>query len=549
MPIVYRVEDEELFRICKSRDSELKGRLHLRMLGADGLSYKSSSESLTTGTLRSRSRAGSQEAAGTGRQINKLQRFFGERTPAPAPGGSSRRIPQQFQQIQEPRSPPTPADEAIVSPSTPPPQRSRKLANFFGERPPDELIVDQLEQFFPNIARGPPAYTYGTSAPPQSIQGPAPQSVPMVVPPRREASRDIRSKVHAAMVNKRMSKVAHGRSSYYSRRGSDGALRRGSQLAGSRTPNLGGSISLSKDVIKEEEPAQDHSQDISQTRQIPLADRRKSVRASILPPQSIDTGSDEMVSSWGREALASLASVPSPLSPETVAENLPAPQLPFRDMVSSSQAIDKPLPGLPQESQPATPPTPSTPPSPAPIRCELGKLIGQGAFGKVFIGLNLDSGELMAVKQVERSILSGDTKKSNDVAKQKREDALRREIDFLKEMEHINIVRYLGSEITDTSFNVFLEYVSGGSIASCLGRYGAFEEDLVRCMTAQILCGLEYLHEMSIIHRDIKGANSGFRVCMRFLTRSIANRYCVISSPSGCRWGCQNIRLWYIQKE
>jgi serine/threonine protein kinase len=76
-----------------------------------------------------------------------------------------------------------------------------------------------------------------------------------------------------------------------------------------------------------------------------------------------------------------------------------------------------------------------------------------------------------------------------------------------------------GYEITDSAFNVFLEYVPGGSIASMLSKYGKFEDGLAKSMTAQILLGLKYLHGRSvysllflivrsIIHRDIKGANS-----------------------------------------
>ncbi|KAJ3040330.1 hypothetical protein HK097_002584, partial [Rhizophlyctis rosea] len=135
-----------------------------------------------------------------------------------------------------------------------------------------------------------------------------------------------------------------------------------------------------------------------------------------------------------------------------------------------------------------------------PFPYRLGPLIGQGAFGKVFLGLNIATGEFMAVKQV---VLGA----PGDAQKKKREDALRREIELLKELDDENVVRYLGSEITQTHFNVFLEYISGGSISSVLARCGKFNDHIVQCLTLQILWGLEYLHERSIIHRDIKGAN------------------------------------------
>jgi serine/threonine protein kinase len=37
---------------------------------------------------------------------------------------------------------------------------------------------------------------------------------------------------------------------------------------------------------------------------------------------------------------------------------------------------------------------------PPPIRYRKGELIGCGAFGHVYMGMNLDSGELLAIKQV-----------------------------------------------------------------------------------------------------------------------------------------------------
>lgn len=63
------------------------------------------------------------------------------------------------------------------------------------------------------------------------------------------------------------------------------------------------------------------------------------------------------------------------------------------------------------------------------------------------------------------------------------------------------------SSVDDEFLNIFLEYVPGGSVATLLRNYGAFEETLVKNFVRQILSGLSYLHERDIIHRDIKGAN------------------------------------------
>ncbi|KAF5380998.1 hypothetical protein D9615_003985 [Tricholomella constricta] len=85
--------------------------------------------------------------------------------------------------------------------------------------------------------------------------------------------------------------------------------------------------------------------------------------------------------------------------------------------------------------------------------------------------------------------------------------ALEREIELLKNLQHVNIVQYLYSSLDDEFLNIFLEYVPGGSVTALLRNYGAFEETLVKNFVRQILEGLNYLHERDIIHRDIKGAN------------------------------------------
>lgn len=132
-----------------------------------------------------------------------------------------------------------------------------------------------------------------------------------------------------------------------------------------------------------------------------------------------------------------------------------------------------------------------------------GALIGSGSFGQVFLAMNAMNGTLMAVKQVE--IPTDDS--SNEARKRSMVDALEREIDFLKGLQHPNIVEYLDSSSDAQHLNIFLEYVPGGSVAALLRNYGAFEEPLVKTFCKQILQGLNYLHERDIVHRDIKGAN------------------------------------------
>ncbi|CAE5956930.1 unnamed protein product [Arabidopsis arenosa] len=151
----------------------------------------------------------------------------------------------------------------------------------------------------------------------------------------------------------------------------------------------------------------------------------------------------------------------------------------------------------------------SSPPPPAntvdmapPILWRKGQLIGRGAFGTVYMGMNLDSGELLAVKQVLIA--------ANFASKEKTQahiQELEEEVKLLKNLSHPNIVRYLGTVREDDTLNILLEFVPGGSISSLLEKFGPFPESVVRTYTRQLLLGLEYLHNHAIMHRDIKGAN------------------------------------------
>jgi mitogen-activated protein kinase kinase kinase len=131
-----------------------------------------------------------------------------------------------------------------------------------------------------------------------------------------------------------------------------------------------------------------------------------------------------------------------------------------------------------------------------------GELIGKGTFGNVYIALNVTTGEMIAVKQVQLPSIPQKNSRVSDVI-----EALRSEVDTLKDLDHLNIVQYLGFEETERVYNLFLEYVAGGSVASCLRLHGRFDEPLIKFLTSQILGGLAYLHSRGILHRDMKADN------------------------------------------
>ncbi|KAL2144960.1 hypothetical protein VTI28DRAFT_8304 [Corynascus sepedonium] len=133
-----------------------------------------------------------------------------------------------------------------------------------------------------------------------------------------------------------------------------------------------------------------------------------------------------------------------------------------------------------------------------------GQLIGKGTFGRVYLGMNATTGEFLAVKEVEVNpkAAQGDQKKMQELVA-----ALDREIDTMQHLDHVNIVQYLGCERKERSISIFLEYISGGSIGSCLRKHGKFEEPVVASLTRQTLSGLAYLHREGILHRDLKADN------------------------------------------
>jgi len=126
-----------------------------------------------------------------------------------------------------------------------------------------------------------------------------------------------------------------------------------------------------------------------------------------------------------------------------------------------------------------------------------GEIIGKGAYGTVYMGLNLQSGEMMAVKQIATN---SDPEELKD---------LQDEINVMKKLSHKHIVSYLGAQWDGGTreLYIFTEWVPAGSLVDILKKFGRLTESIARTYTKQILLGLKYLHDNDVIHLDIKPGN------------------------------------------
>ena len=132
------------------------------------------------------------------------------------------------------------------------------------------------------------------------------------------------------------------------------------------------------------------------------------------------------------------------------------------------------------------------------MRWQQGRFIGSGTFGTVFLGVNLDTGGLMAVKEIRFQELTS----SPSLYKQ-----IHDEMHVMEMLRHPNIVEYYGIEVHREKVYIFEEYCQGGSLAQLL-EHGRIEDEIVlQVYTLQMLDGLMYLHSKGVVHRDIKPEN------------------------------------------
>jgi hypothetical protein len=125
---------------------------------------------------------------------------------------------------------------------------------------------------------------------------------------------------------------------------------------------------------------------------------------------------------------------------------------------------------------------------------QVGKILGSGAFGKVFLGYHKLSNKNVAIKTIKKEFLED----KNNM------DKLMREVTILKSLSHPSIVQFYEQFETHSYLCLVLELCAGGDLLTYVRKRKRLNEDQAKFMFRQIIEGILCCHENNILHRDIK---------------------------------------------
>lgn len=127
---------------------------------------------------------------------------------------------------------------------------------------------------------------------------------------------------------------------------------------------------------------------------------------------------------------------------------------------------------------------------------ELGKLLGCGAFAKVYHARDVLNGRSVAVKVINKNKIMSSNLVSN----------IKREISIMRRLNHPHIVKLYEVLATKSKIYCVMEFVKGGELFAKIAK-GRFSEDLSRKYFQQLISAVGYCHSRGVFHRDLKPEN------------------------------------------
>lgn len=128
---------------------------------------------------------------------------------------------------------------------------------------------------------------------------------------------------------------------------------------------------------------------------------------------------------------------------------------------------------------------------------EIGKPLGKGKFGRVYLAKERSTNFICALKVLHKS----------ELQQGKVEKQVRREIEIQSNLRHPNILRLYGHFHDSKRVFLILEFAGKGELYKLLRKENRFPEWKAAHYIAQMAAALRYLHKKHVMHRDIKPEN------------------------------------------
>lgn len=142
-----------------------------------------------------------------------------------------------------------------------------------------------------------------------------------------------------------------------------------------------------------------------------------------------------------------------------------------------------------------------------------GRLLGEGGYGKVLVGINQETRRQLACKVIRLDRMYDTLAMSNLQKPERKRLPTRvtncfREFDILKDLSHPNIITIEKVFRSNNTIYIFEELVTGGDLFSFIEfKDGRIDSLQAAAIIYQVLKGIEYLHDRDIVHRDLKPDN------------------------------------------
>ncbi|KZO97207.1 Pkinase-domain-containing protein [Calocera viscosa TUFC12733] len=121
----------------------------------------------------------------------------------------------------------------------------------------------------------------------------------------------------------------------------------------------------------------------------------------------------------------------------------------------------------------------------------LGKVIGEGTYGKVRLGTHRITSTRVAIKQIPKAMSA----------------QLTREIHHHRQLHHPHVTQLYEVIATESSIWLVTELCTGGELFDYLVEKGRLSEKEARVLFGELCLAVAYIHGKGVVHRDLKLEN------------------------------------------